>query len=340
MFTGFRTENHFLKEFTRMKKILSVILAIALMICCASVMAEQSPIKVAVVYSDTVDDKGWCQAMHEGILKVQAAGANIEYTPVESVAVPNASATLDQLAGEYDIIIIHGAQFTTATTEIAEEYPEQVFVLGTSDKILGDNIFTYMPQSEETGYVNGVIAAMLTKVGKVGVVGSQDNGDSARFVRGFYMGVKSVNADTECMVSWTGSFSDTIGAGDITKTFIESGCDILTGSSQQAVGGIRAAEAAGNVTWIGQTLSQLNDFPAVVVAAGDYDYAAVLVSVINEMANGVTGGKCIPMNFNNNGFVYEFSENVPAEVKTAAEEALAKLNAEADTLASYIDVQF
>ena len=323
-----------------MKKILSVILTIALFLCCVPAMAEGAT-TVAVVYSDTVDDKGWCQAMDEGIKKAIAAGANVVYTAVESVAVPTAAAILDQLAGEYDIIIIHGAQFTTACTEIAEEYPEQVFVLGTSDRTdLGDNIFTYMPQSEETGYVNGIIAALLTKVGKIGVVGSQDNGDSARYVRGYYMGAKFVNEAVEVLVSWTGSFSDTIGANDIAKTFIEAGCDIMTGASQQAIGGIRAAEAAGNVTWLGQTLSQLNDFPAVVVAAGDYDYAAVLVSVLDKLANGVTGGECIPMNFNNNGFVYEFSENVPAEVKAAAEEALAKLTAEANTIASYIDVQF
>ena len=323
-----------------MKKILSVILAAALMILCISAVAEQPAYKVAVVYQDTIDDKGWCQAMHEGIMNAINAGANIEYTPVEGVAVPNAVATLDLLAGEYDIIIIHGAQFTSACTEIAEEYPEQVFVLGTSAAILGDNVFTYMPQSEETGYVNGIIAAMMTKANKVGVVGSQDNGDSARFVRGYVMGVASVNAEIECKVAWTGSFGDTVGAGDIAKTFIGDGCDVLTGSSQQAVGGIRAAEAAGNVIWLGQTLSQLKDFPAVVAAAADYDYSSVLFSVIEEMNNGVTGGKCIPMNYNNAGFVYEFSENVPAEVKAAAEEALAKLAAEADTLASYVDVQF
>ncbi len=340
MFTGFRTENHFLEGVTRMKKILSVILTVAMLLCCASVLAEQSPVKVAVVYSSTIDDKGWCQAMHEGILKAQAAGADIEYKYVESVDVPNAAATLDLLAGEYDIIIIHGAQYTTACTEIAEDYPEQVFVLGTSDAILGDNIFTYMPQSEEPGFVNGVIAAMMTKTGKVGVVGSQDSGDSARFVRGYVMGVRSVSDAVECKVSWTNSFNDTVGATDIANTFIGDGCDILTGSSQQAVGGIRAAEAAGNITWLGQTLSQLNDFPAVVFAAADYDYAAVLLTVIDEMAGGVTGGKCIPMNYNNNGFVYEFSENIPAEVKAAAEDALSKLAAEADTLASYKDVQF
>lgn len=313
-----------------MKKLFAMLAAVVMLISTCAAFAEA--LSVAVIYSDTVDDKGWCQAMDDGIEAVIAAGNEVDYTPVESVAIPDAQSVLDQLAGEYDIIIVHGAQFTTACTEIAAEYPEQTFVLGTTDQILGDNIFSYMPQSEELGYVNGVIAGLLTASNKVGIVGSTDGGDSARYVRGFVLGLQASNPDCEYMLSWTNSFSDTVGAGDIARTFIEAGCDVLVGASQQAVGAIRAAEAAENVTFLGQTLSQMADFPGIVVAAADYDYSAVLLAVIEQMANGATGGTCIPMNYNNGGFVFDFSENVGEDVKAAAEAALEALTAQADTI--------
>jgi len=316
-----------------MKKI-AVLLAVllALTFSCSAIAESVS---VAVVYSDTVDDKGWCQSMDLGVKKAIEMGYEIEYTPVESVQIPDAPNTLDQLAENYDIIIVHGAQFTAATTEMAAEYPDQVFAIGTSDQILGDNIFTYMPMSEEPGYINGVIAAMTTKANKVGIVGSTDGGDSARFVRGFVKGLNDTNPEVDYMLSWTGSFSDTVGAGDIAKTFVEAGCDVLVGPAQQAVGAIRVVNSAEGVVWVGQTTSQIVDFPKVVSAAADYDYSAVLIELINRTAEGKVGGENIPLNYNNGGFVYTFSENaelLPENVKAAAQTALDSMIAAANTV--------
>ena len=316
-----------------MKKFAAVLACLLLTVLAVSAVAE--PVSVAVVYSDTVDDKGWCQSMDIGIKNAIAKGYEIDYTPVESVAIPDAPNTLDQLADNYDVIIVHGAQFTSATTEIAEEYPDQVFALGTSDQILGDNIFTYMPMSEEPGYINGVIAALTTKVNKVGIVGPTDGGDSARFIRGFVKALNDTKPEVEYMLSWTGSFSDTVGAGDIGKTFIEAGCDVLVGPSQQAVGALRNVDAADGVIWVGQTTSQIVDFPNCVSAAADYDYSAVLIGIIDRMAEGKVGGENIPLNYNNGGFIYTFSENaelLPADVKAAAQTALDSMVAAPNTV--------
>lgn len=322
-----------------MKKIAALLIVLTMLLASCAALAETA--SVAVVYASTVDDKGWCQAMDSGIKDAIANGCEIDYTPVENVDTANAANTLQQLAGEYDIIIAHGAQFSSAVSEVAAEYPEQVFAVGTSDNIFGDNVFSYMPQSEEPGYVNGVIAGLITRSNKVGIVGSTDGGDSARYVRGFIMGLAASNPDCQYMLSWTNSFGDTAGAGDIAQTQIKAGCDVLVGASQQAIGAIRAVAAAENVYFVGQTISQLVDFPEVVVAAADYAYGAVVVGILDQVASGVNGGTCIPMNYNNGGFVYAFSENaelLPAEVQTAAQSALDTLEATAGTLLNYVDV--
>ena len=316
-----------------MKKIAVLLAALLVMSIGCTALAES--VSIAIVYSDTVDDKGWCQSMDNGVKKAIEMGYEIDYTPVESVAIPDAPNTLDQLAENYDIIIVHGAQFTAATTEMAAEYPDQVFALGTSAEILGDNIFTYMPMSEEPGYVNGVIAAMTTKTGKVGIVGPTDGGDSARFVRGFVKALNDTNPEVDYMLSWTGSFSDTVQAGDIGKTFIEAGCDVLVGPSQQAVGAIRVVNDAEGVIWVGQTTSQIIDFPNVVSAAADYDYSAIIIELIKRTEEGKVGGENIPLNYNNGGFTYTFSENaelMPEETKAAAQAALDSMVAAPNTV--------
>ncbi len=316
-----------------MKKFAAILACLLLTVLCVSAVAE--PVTVAVIYSDTVDDKGWCQSMDTGVKNAIAKGYEIEYTPVESVGIPDVPNTLGQLADNYDIIIVHGAQFTAATTEAAEEYPEQVFAIGTSDQILGDNIFTYMPMSEEPGYINGVIAAMTTKTGKVGIVGPTDGGDSARFIRGFVKALNDTKPEVEYMLAWTGSFSDTVGAGDIGKTFIDAGCDVLVGPSQQAVGALRNADSAEGVIWVGQTTSQIVDFPNTVSAAADYDYSAVVIGIMERMEAGKIGGENIPLNYNNGGFIYTFSENetlLPANVKAEAQKALDSMVAAPNTI--------
>lgn len=316
-----------------MKKLIALIACVLMLSICCAAVAE--PVSIAIIYPDTVDDKGWCQSMHMGVEKAIEMGYEIEYTPVESVATVDAPNTLDQLAENYDIIICHGAMFNTACQEIAPEYPDQVFAAGTTDQLFGENIFTFMPQSEEPGYINGIIAGMMTKANKVGIVGSTDGADSARYVRGFVMGLNESNPDAEYMLSWTGSFSDTVGAGDIGNTFIQAGCDVLVGPAQQAVGALRNVAASEGVLWVGQTTAQLVDFPEVVVAAADYDYSAVIIGLIERTAEGKTGNECIPLNYNNNGFVYTFSESaelLPEDVKAAAQAAWDKLVATAGTL--------
>ena len=317
-----------------MKKLVALLVCVLCFVLVAS-LAMADTVKIAVVYSDTVDDKGWCQTMDTGMNKAIEAGYEIEYTPVESVAVADAASTLEQLVGDYDIIIVHGTQFSNACVEVAEAYPEQVFANGTSGAVLGDNIFTYMPMSEEPGYINGVIAGLTTKKNVVGIVGSADGGDSARYVRGFILGLQSVNPDCEYKLAWTGSFSDTVGAGDIAKTMVEAGCDVLVGPAQQAVGALRVVESSDGVLWAAQTLSQMTDFPNVTVAAADYDYSALVIELINRVANGEMGGVSIPLNYNNGGFTFDFSENadlMPDDVKAAAQAALDTFVAAPDTI--------
>lgn len=324
-----------------MKKLIALLVLVSLLLGSVSALAETT--KVAVIYSATVDDKGWCQAMDSGIKNAIAQGYDIDYTPIESVAIPDAPDTIERLVGDYDLIIVHGAQFANALTAVAEENPDQVFVVGTSDKILGDNIFTYMPQSEEPGYLNGIAAGMLSKNGKVGVVGSSDSGDAYRYVRGFVLGFRSVCPDAaDPMVTWTNSFDDSVGAGNSAELMINAELDVLTGSSQQAVGALRKVAAASGVLWTAQTLAQMVDFPEVTVCAADYEYSAVLIEVLKAVEKGTKGGVCIPLNYSNNGFVFEFSANadlMPDDVKAAVETALEALRAEPNTI-DYDSVKF
>jgi basic membrane protein A len=301
-------------------------------------------VKIALIIENTIDDKGWCQAMHDGIIEAQKQlPGRIEYSYSEKMLPVDAgSATRQYAAQGFNIIIGHGAQYKNLILEMAEEFPNVTFAFGTSAEVGPANVFTYMPESEETGYLNGVIAGLTTKTNIIGFVGPVDAGDAARYGRGFVLGVQSVNPAAKVMVAHTGSFSDFVKAGEVAHTQIRANADVLTGASQQAIGALRAVSDAQyanrDIWWMGQDLAQIAtpEGKAKCIAASSYNYAAVINGFVQKLDAGVRGGECIPMNFHNNGFVFKYNpdlENMaPANVKAKVDEALTKFRATANTL--------
>lgn len=321
-----------------MKKLLILILMLSLVATLVFAQGSEERektdsdvIRIALIIENTIDDKGWCQAMHDGItLAMQQHPGRIEYNYSEKMKPVDAGSAVLQYAGQgYDVIIGHGAQYKNLITEMATEYPDITFAFGTSAEIVGPNVFSYMPESEETGYLNGLIAGMLTKTNTIGLVGPVDGGDAARYNRGFVLGVKEVNPIARVMVAHTGSFSDYVKATEVAQSQIRNGADILTGSSQQALGALRAVAdyRDKDIWWVGQDLAQIGIPEGYkVLSASSYNYAAVINTMIERLDADVKGGENIPMNFHNGGFVFKFNEatksKITPEIEAKVNEAL------------------
>ncbi len=340
-----------------MKKLLVIVLLVSLL--CGSVFANgqkeatvasssKDAVKVALIIENTIDDKGWCQAMYDGLVAAkEQLGDKLEFSYSEKMKPVDAGSAARQYAAQgYDIIIGHGAQYKNLIMEMAEEYPNISFAFGTSAEVGPANVFTYMPESEETGYLSGLIAGMTTSSNIVGLVGPVDGGDAARYNRGFVLGVQAVNPKAKIMVAHTGSFSDFVKAGEVAHSQIKAGADVLSGSSQQAIGALRAVADYPNVWWLGQDLAQLDtaEGKKKCIAASSYNYAAVIVGLVEKVQAGVKGGECIPMNFNNDGFVFDYNpelmNKVTPEIEKAVTDALAKFQAAPNVLADWSKVDY
>lgn len=324
-----------------MKRFVFALVALCLIVGVVAA-APKTKVKIALIVESTVDDKGWCQAMHDAITAVQKkyGSALVEYSYSEKMKPVDAgSAARQYVAKGFDIIICHGAQYKNLVLEMAEEFPKTTFAFGTSGEIGPKNVFTYMPESEETGYVNGIIAGLVTKSNIIGLVGPVDGGDAARYNRGFILGVRAVNPKANVQVAYTGSFGDFVKAAELAHTQIKAGADVLTGSAQQALGALRAvAEYKDkNIWWLGQDTAQLTIPESYkVIAAASYAYEAVVEQLIDKRQAGVLGGEVLPLNFANGGFIYKFNDKVgpvlTADIRKAAEKALADITANKITI--------
>ncbi len=313
---------------TRTTLILVVLLAV-LLSACGGTATPASKFRVAVVMPSAINDVAFSQSMYNALKAIQTemGDANFELKYSENMFnVPDATAAIRDYASQgYNLVIAHGSQYGPAVQEIAKDFPKVSFAWGTDVNTFGlPNVFAYTAAAEEGCYVNGVLAAKLTKSKKIGVTGPVEVGDAKTCIDGFTQGVAATDPSVQVSKTWTGSFSDVAKMTEAAKAHIASGADVLTGSSQSVVGSIGAAKDAGNVLWFGTQSDQSSVAPALVVASQVYDWVPNLKDMISKITSGKLGGDTYVLHLNNNGLkvAYNSGYSLPADVKAAGDAAI------------------
>jgi basic membrane protein A len=292
--------------------------------------AAAAPFRIAVIMPSATTDMAFSQSMWSALLAVQKemggeSALVIKYTD-NMFNVPDAAAAIRDYASQgFYIVIAHGSQYGSSVEEIARDFPKVTFAWGTDVNTFGlPNVFAYTAAAEQGGYVNGVLAAKLTKSRKIGVTGPIEVGDAKTYIDGFIQGVQSVDKSMAVAKTWTGSFSDVALMTEAAKTHIASGADILTGSSQSVVGSIGAAKAKGGVLWFGTQFDQASLAPALVVASQAYDWSGMVKEIIAKHKAGVLGGATYVLTLENGGLkvAYNSAYKLPAAAKAAGDAAI------------------
>ena len=313
---------------------LTLVLALSLVLsaCGASAPATAVPVekfRVAVVMPSAINDLAFSQSMYDALLRVQKdmGGPDkfeIVYSENMFVVDDAAAAIRDYATKGYNLVIAHGSQYGSSLQEIAPDFPKTSFAWGTTVDTFGQpNIFAYEAASQEGGFVNGVMAATLSKSNIIGVIGPIETGDAKLYVDGFKAGALSVKPDAQVNVNYIGSFSDTALAAEAANTHISAGADVLTGSAQMVVGAIGKAKE-NNVLWFGTQSNQTSLAPSIVVASQVYHWEGILKEMIALIEGGTLGGKSFKADLANGGEVIELNpdSSVAADAKALAESTI------------------
>jgi basic membrane protein A len=287
------------------------------------------PFRVAVVMPSAINDLAFSQSMYDALVRVQEEmggpdAFEIVYSENMFVVDDAAAAIRDYASQGFDLVIAHGSQYGSSVQEIAPDFPQTSFAWGTTVDTFGlPNVFAYEAASQEGGYVNGVMAATLSKSNILGVIGPIETGDAKLYVDGFKAGAEATNPDAQVNVNYIGSFSDVALASEAATTHISAGADVLTGTAQMVVGAIGKAKEA-NVLWFGTQSNQASLAPSIVVASQVYHWEVVLKEMIAKIQAGTLGGESFAINLANGGEVIEFNPDstAAADVKTVAEETI------------------
>ncbi|MFN8829953.1 MAG: BMP family ABC transporter substrate-binding protein [Labrys sp. (in: a-proteobacteria)] len=237
--------------------------------------AAAEKLKVGFVYVGPVGDFGWTYQHDVGRKALEAAlGDQVETTFVENVSEgPDAERVIEDLARRGNkLIFTTSFGFMEPTVKVAKKYPDVFFEHATGYK-RDKNLATYAGRFYEGRYIQGIIAAKMSKAGVVGYIASYPIPEVISGINSFMLGAQSVRPDLKVKIIWVNSWFDPGKEAEAAKALVAQGADILTQHTDSPAA-MQIAEEKG-VLAFGQDSDMIKFGPkaqltAIVNNWGDY----------------------------------------------------------------------
>lgn len=272
---------------------LSVLLAIVMGLGGTSpLLAAPAPIRIAIVAASADVDMSWTQSMVESMAALKGQNPGVAVTIADGKVRDDVfPATIEQYAkAGYDIIYgQHAHSFADVLAYFATQYPKTTFVwgsrLGPIDTKGLPNFCAIWPHAEEAGYINGLMAALLTKTNTVGVMGAEEEGESEAYVKGFIAGAAATAPSVKVRTVYTGSSYDIFEAVNALDRLIAQGADVVSGIDPHVTVAIVPLRE-GKIRWLGVQATLAPEFGKAALASQTYNWAGVFGQIIADRAAG------------------------------------------------------
>jgi len=289
-------------------------------------------LRLAFLCTDVVDDRSWNQWIYEGLSRLQSEG-QINLAVSEQVDVPDYERIATAYAEEgYDLIVGNTTEFQEPSLAVAEKFPDLHFAIITG-WLVGPNHAEMTVNEAEGAYLAGMLAASLTKTGKVGVVGAFEFPTQIACHEGFKLGVQAVNPDVEVQEAWTGTWYDVTIGYEAGRAMIELGVDVIFVSvSGPGFGAIEAAKDHGpDVLAIGSFVDMHEVAPENVVTSVFWDSYPMIKEMLDDIRAGTFEGDFYWGTVANGGTgltpYWAFESQIPEEVKVLIRETTEQIAA-------------
>ena len=213
-----------------MKKYLSAAAAILAVAISASAAEAADKLKACWVYVGPHNDGGYSEGHDLGRLYAQEKlGDKVDTSYVENVAEgPDAERAIERLARSgCGIIFTTSFGFMDPTIKVAAKFPDVKFEHATGFKTAA-NVGTYNSRFYEGRYIQGQIAAKMSKAGVAGYIVSFPIPEVVMGIDAFMLGAQSVNPDFKVKIIWVNSWFDPAKEADAAKALFDQGVDIIT----------------------------------------------------------------------------------------------------------------
>jgi basic membrane protein A and related proteins len=288
-----------------------------------------------------VDDRGFNEFSINGLERAEEELGIDQRVYVSQSAddyLPNLTAAAED---GHDLIIAVGFLLAPATIETATKFPDISFA--GVDHFYGKkgeeecekqgtcavpNALGMQYPSEESGYLAGVVAALMTKSGTVSTVGGIKIPPVDNWIAGYQQAVKDTKPSVKLLNQYSDDFDDLAKCKEIALDQIEQGSDVVFQVAGKCGLGALDAACERNVMAIGVDVDQSSQGPCVIVSALKPLESSVF-DLIETFQNGDFQGGTNAFygvaDLPDAELLTDFQGEVPQNVQDAVEEAEKKL---------------
>lgn len=193
-------------------------------------MADGTFTVALVTDTGGIDDKSFNQGTWEGIERFAAdTGSETTYAQSNSDAdyIPNLSTFAED---EPNLIVAPGFLFADAISEVANNFPDQPFLI--IDMVVGEraNVASAVFAEEQGSYLVGVAAAkaaMAAGKDTVGFIGGGEFDLIFKFEAGFEAGAMAVNPEIKVLNAYVGDFVDAGKGQTLASSMYDQGAYVI-----------------------------------------------------------------------------------------------------------------
>ena len=349
----------------RLRTGFALLAAAALVVsACSSSSSTPAPaaLKIGVVTDvGTITDKNFNQYSYEGAKNA----ATTLGTTAEFVVPKDASDYTADIQGfvdkSYNVIVTVGFNLGDATIKAAKANPNIWFIAvdvapcvdatGAPDstfKCAGDaskllpKLIGVTFEEDQAGYLAGIVAASVSKTGKIGQLGGINNNPAVvRYLQGFQLGALSYNPKINVQTAFfsTGDLGKAYGDPVYGKTFStqfiqQQGVDVVFQVAGGTGNGTLDAACAANIVGIGVDVDEYLSYPSAdkcIVTSAEKHLSSAVNQTIVAISKGTAAGGVSKFNAANDGIGYSPFQNsavtLPADVQGKLDTALAAMKA-------------
>jgi len=278
-------------------------------------------------------DSSFNEAAYNGAEKYKAETGS-SYAELETTDDAQREQYLRQFAERGNSpIITPGYNFATALAKVAPEFPNTHFVILDDSSVDLPNVRSVTFKEQEGSYLVGMLAAMKSETGKIGVVPAFNLDLLEKFACGYKQGAKAAKADITVLENYISTgfegFTDKPKAIEVARTQLDQGADVLYQVAGGAGAGVLQAAADAGKFGIGVDSNQNAMFPGNVLTSMTKRVDVATYNAMMDEKNGTFTAGHVVLGLAEEGVGAAFDDNnaslITPEMKAAVDKATADI---------------
>ncbi len=292
------------------------------MSCATTAWAADDGLSVAMLLPGNIEDNGFMEAGYNGLLKIQDEfDAKISYVDKIKPQPELLAEALRSLAKTGpDMVIAHGGQNNAAAEQVAAEFPDIAFVV-VQGNVTGPNLSSYEVLQEESAWLAGAAAGLMTKSNVVGHISGIRVTPGLKGRGGFYNGLMQTNPKAKFLTIFAGDQDDNELSARVAKAEIEQGADFIFTMLNAGRQGASDAMRGTGTKQFGNVIDWTKVDPEVFVGSAIADVSIPSVEAVKDFVDGSwKPGTVVDIGLENPAAVtLTLSDSVPQDIRDQIE---------------------